>query len=95
MHMHLNSGAQPACSQNHLKPPEWKREVRPKEAAAMIGCSVGYVYSLMKENQLTSRALVRRGYERGIRLISVESINKFLEPDAATTKTSPREIQAG
>jgi hypothetical protein len=57
-----------------------QKEVRPKEAAQMIGCSVGFVYSLMKQGQLQHRAIVRRGYERGIRLISVESINRFLAP---------------
>jgi len=44
----------------------------------MIGCSVGYLYSLMHDGRLKSRAITRRGYERGIRLISVESIRKFL-----------------
>jgi hypothetical protein len=58
-----------------------QKEVRPKEAALMIGCSVGLVYSLMNQGQLQHRAIVRRGYERGIRLISVESINRFLAPN--------------
>jgi hypothetical protein len=39
-----------------------QKEVRPKEAAQMIGCSVGFVYSLMKQGQLQHRAIVRRGY---------------------------------
>jgi hypothetical protein len=59
-----------------------KREVRPKEAAQMIGCSVGFVYALMKDGHLSSRVLLRRGYHRGIRLISVESIEKFLAQPA-------------
>jgi hypothetical protein len=62
------------------KLPACKREVRPKEAAQIIGCSVGYVYSLMNDGQLESRKLTRRGYERGIRLVSVASIEKFLAP---------------
>jgi hypothetical protein len=60
------------------KVPAWKREVRPKEAAQIIGCSVGYVYSLLNDGILEGRKLTRRGYERGIRLISVASIEKFL-----------------
>jgi hypothetical protein len=58
-----------------------QKEVRPKEAAQMIGCSVGFVYSLMNQGHLQHRAIIRRGYERGIRLISVESINRFLAPN--------------
>jgi hypothetical protein len=54
----------------------------------MIGCSVGYVYALMKDGQITSRALVRRGYERGIRLIAVDSIQKFLSPEALNGTSS-------
>jgi hypothetical protein len=64
--------------------PHWQKEIRPKQAAQIIGCSVGYVYALMKDGQLTSRALLRRGYERGIRLISTESIRKFLEHEETT-----------
>ena len=65
-----------------------RREVRPKEAAAMIGCSVGYVYALMKDGQIISRALVRRGYERGIRLIAVDSIRQFLSQEALNGTSS-------
>jgi hypothetical protein len=71
-----------------LKVPTWKTEIRPKEAAAMIGCSVGYVYTLMKDGQISSRALVRRGYERGIRLIAVDSIRKFLSQAAQAGKST-------
>jgi hypothetical protein len=68
------------------KNPAWKREVRPKVAAQMIGCSVGYVYSLMNDGQLESRKLTRRGYERGIRLVSIASIEKYL---AQPTEDTP------
>ena len=67
----------------NLSIPAWKHEVRPKEAAQMIGCSVGFVYALMKDGQLNSRALLRRRYERGILLISVESINRFLSQESS------------
>jgi hypothetical protein len=68
------------------KIPAWKREVRPKVAAQMLGCSVGYVYSLMNDGTLQSRKLTRRGYERGIRLVSVASIEKYL---AQPTEEAP------
>ncbi|MBV8224577.1 MAG: helix-turn-helix domain-containing protein [Verrucomicrobia bacterium] len=67
-----------------------QKEVRPKEAAEMIGCSVGLVYSLMNQGQLQHRAIVRRGYERGIRLISVESINRFLAPNPLPPIEAPK-----
>jgi hypothetical protein len=62
-----------------------RREVRPKQAAEMLGCSVGYVYALMAEGLLEHRAITRRGRERGIRLITLVSIQKFLtqEPTVA------------
>jgi hypothetical protein len=58
------------------------REVRPKMAAAMLGCSTGQVYSYLRDGLLESRSLLRRGYERGIRLISVASIRRLLEGQA-------------
>jgi excisionase family DNA binding protein len=62
-----------------------RREIRPKEAAARIGCSIGYVYALMKEGQLEHRAVVRRGRERGLRLITLSSVEKFLsQPEGAS-----------
>ena len=64
--------------------PGWRHEVRPKEAAAIIGCSVGFVYALMKDGQIESRALLRRGYQRGIRLIDVASIKRFLAQENGT-----------
>jgi excisionase family DNA binding protein len=34
-------------------------EVRPKEAAARIGCSIGYVYALIEDGVLSSRKITR------------------------------------
>jgi hypothetical protein len=59
-----------------------RREIRPKEAAALIGCSVGFIYQLMADGQLENRSITRRGKERGIRLVSVSSIEKFLAQEA-------------
>ena len=42
-------------------PPSWRRELRPREAAAMIGCSQAYIYKLMKDGRLRNRALVTQG----------------------------------
>jgi hypothetical protein len=47
-----------------------------------MNCSVGFIYAMMREGRLESRKLTRRGYERGIRLISVASIEKFLAQEA-------------
>jgi hypothetical protein len=42
------------------KPPAPSRaEIRPKEAAERIGCSVGYVYALLSEGAVESRVLAR------------------------------------
>jgi hypothetical protein len=57
------------------------KEVRPKEAAAMIGCSVGFLYGLMADGQLENRTIRRPGKERGIRLITLASIEKFLSKE--------------
>lgn len=58
-------------------------ESRPKQAAQRIGCSIGYVYALIHDGQLDSRTIKRRGKERGIRLISNASIERFLTQGAA------------
>jgi excisionase family DNA binding protein len=55
-----------------------KREVRPKEAAELMHCSIGYVYLLLSEGAIESRKVCRRGYDRGIRLIDVASLEKWL-----------------
>jgi hypothetical protein len=49
----------------------------------MIGCSIPYIYHLMHSGHLEHRALMRRGYERGIRLITIASIEKFLAQESA------------
>jgi hypothetical protein len=70
-------------SSNSITSPPQRTEVRPKEAAAMIGCSVGFIYQLMHDGQLSSRSITRRNKERGIRLIAVSSIEKFLSQGVA------------
>jgi hypothetical protein len=69
--------------QNVINSPPPRNEVRPKEAAAMIGCSVGFIYQLMHDGHLVSRTITRRNKERGIRLIAVSSIEKFLSQGVA------------
>ena len=54
-----------------------RKEVSPKQAAEMIGCSVGYIYAL-GDGELVHRPILRRGKERGLRRITVESIERFL-----------------
>ena len=52
-------------------------EVRPKEAAELLGCSRALVYVLMNEGQLDYRTLKRRGRAWGLRFITVASIEKL------------------
>jgi hypothetical protein len=58
--------------------PTIQKEVRPKEAAARIGCSIPYIYHLMHGGELEHRTIRRRGLERGIRLISAASVERYL-----------------
>lgn len=53
-------------------------EVRPKEAAKRLKRSVPSVFRLMHSGELEHRTIRRRGVERGIRLITVESINRYM-----------------
>ena len=63
--------------------PRWRQELRPKEAAAMLGFSTGLVYLLIREGKLRSRALVRNGCQRGIRLIRRSDVEALLAPQKA------------
>ncbi len=56
-----------------------RTEVRPKEAAEIIGCSIGKIYDLMDEGQLDHRSITRDGKQRGARLITVASIEEYLK----------------
>ena len=60
--------------------PHWRKELRPREAAAMLGVSIGMVYILMREEKLRSRTLVRNGYQRGIRLIRRSDVEALCSP---------------
>jgi excisionase family DNA binding protein len=60
---------------NRLPPCE---DVRPKVAADAIGCSKTTVYRLIQDGSLESHTVLRRGKDRGIRLISIKSLEKFL-----------------
>jgi excisionase family DNA binding protein len=53
--------------------------VRPREAAELIGVSLSHVYTLINDGTLESRTMLRAGKWRGIRLITLESIQKYLE----------------
>jgi len=63
-----------------------QQEVRPKAAAEMIGCSVPYIFKLMAEGLLDNRQVRRPGKERGIRWVSVRSIERFLSEQEGITK---------
>lgn len=76
----------------NLLSPEWRTvrlpkrtEVRPKEAADIIAsvigsCSIGKIYDLMAAGQLDHRSVPpRNGKERGVRLITVASIEEYLK----------------
>jgi hypothetical protein len=56
-----------------------RTEVRPKEAADIIGCSIGKIYGLMAEGQLDHRSITHDGKQRGTRLITVASIEEYLK----------------
>ena len=58
-------------------PPSWRREVRPREAAAMIGCSQAFVYKLMKDGRFRKPGDCNAG-TRGIRLIDRSGVEAFL-----------------
>jgi len=60
--------------------PHWRQELRPKEAAAMLGVSTGMIYLLIREGKLRSRALLRNGLTRGIRLIRRSDVEALLAP---------------
>jgi hypothetical protein len=81
--------------------PHWRKEVRPREAATMLGVSTGMIYLLMREGKLRSRALVRNGFTRGIRLIRRSDVEALCSPalqqeqPAPQTRRRKKELQAG
>jgi hypothetical protein len=70
--------------------PHWRQELRPKEAAAMLGVSTGMVYLLMREGKLRSRTLVRNGFTRGIRLIRRSDIEALCSPAGRQEQPTPQ-----
>src|SRR6516165_4660541 len=74
--------------------PRWRQELRPKEAAAMLGFSTGLVYLLIREGKLRSRALVRNGCQRGIRLIRRSDVEALLAPPKAEVASPQPEVPA-
>jgi hypothetical protein len=70
--------------------PHWRQELRPREAAAMLGVSTGMVYLLMREGKLRSRTLVRNGYQRGIRLIRRRDVEALCSPAGQQEQPSPQ-----
>jgi excisionase family DNA binding protein len=78
--------------------PHWRQELRPREAAAMLGVSTGMVYLLIREGKLRSRALVRNGYQRGIRLIRRTDVEALCSPaqnqERPTSQTGRRKKES-
>jgi DNA-binding Xre family transcriptional regulator len=56
-----------------------QKEVRPRDAATMLGLSTSHVHNLISDGTLESRTLLRKGKRRGIRLITLESIQRYME----------------
>jgi hypothetical protein len=61
---------------NILHDPEWVRP--PKSGQTIEGCSRAYLYELIKDGTIRSVALRRREKQRGIRLIHLPSLRKFI-----------------
>jgi len=56
--------------------PEWIRP--PKAGQTIEGCSRAYLYELIKQRKIRSVALRRPENQRGIRLIHLPSLRKFI-----------------
>jgi hypothetical protein len=56
--------------------PQWVRP--PKYGQTIEGCGRSYLYELIKEGRIRSVALRRREKQRGIRLIHLPSLRKFI-----------------
>jgi hypothetical protein len=76
----LANGQLRANARSFANIPHWRQEVRPREAAAMLGVSTGMIYLLIREGKLRSRALARNGYQRGIRLIRGSDVEALCSP---------------
>lgn len=59
--------------------PEW---VRLKTAEKIFDLSESYLKKLIQENKIKSRLLKDRGQIRGVRLISYDSLNSYIEEAA-------------
>ena len=56
--------------------PEWVRP--PKVGQTIEGCGRSYLYELIADGLIRSVALRRRNHKRGIRLIHLPSLRKFI-----------------
>jgi hypothetical protein len=56
--------------------PEW---LRVADAVRYSSISRSLLYELLKAGQVESRVLRKRGRVRGIRLVSVDSLNQFIK----------------
>ncbi|HWL54300.1 MAG TPA: hypothetical protein VNQ90_17805 [Chthoniobacteraceae bacterium] len=56
--------------------PEW---IRIRTAVKLFDLSESYIKGLISENKIKSRVLKDRGQIRGVRLISFDSLNEFIE----------------
>jgi len=66
--------------------PEW---LRMADAVRYSGISRSLLYELIQEARIDSRVLRKRGRTRGIRLISVDSINQFIRSLPSGDEASP------
>ena len=63
-----------------LPEPKW---LRIKDAVRYSGLSRTMIYELIKSNSIKTANLSLEGRKRGVRLISVESLDEFIEQFAA------------
>lgn len=69
----------PQASIRAIKP-EW---VRVPDAVKLFGIKRSKLYELIAAGRIKSREIKERGKVRGIRLISYDSLNEFIEGAAA------------
>jgi hypothetical protein len=71
--------------------PRWMRIAHVRD---VYGLSVVQIYELLNGGQFTSMVLKRKGATRGVRLLSVESIERYFDK-GATRKFEPMALKRG
>lgn len=71
--------------QNHIKP-EW---IRVPDAVQLSGLSRSKIYELIASGAIKSFSQRQRGAQRGVRLISYDSVIDYLESAYQASSTSP------